>query len=112
MAFGPLRARAYTSSMAFEHRSDGTEPLRAQPIAARAGALEDRRARSWRLGTGTLACPRCDAPVSLAGRAVAVTARLRCPFCWHGAVLRDFLSLATPSRPARVAVRIRQRTRA
>jgi hypothetical protein len=97
--------------MAFERGIDGSEPLRAQPIAAAAGAHEERRARSWRLGSGTLACPRCDAPVSLGGRAVAVTDALQCPYCRHGAPLRDFLSLAVPTRPARVAVRIRPRAR-
>jgi hypothetical protein len=29
-----------------------------------------------------------------------------CPFCEHRAPVRDFLSLATPTRPARVVVRI------
>ena len=29
-----------------------------------------------------------------------------CPFCEHGGAVRDFLSLADPARPARVAVRV------
>jgi hypothetical protein len=62
--------------------------------------------RSARLATGTLACPRCDAPVALAPGTHSPVEALRCPFCRHGATLRDFLSLATPSRPARVAVRV------
>jgi hypothetical protein len=66
---------------------------------------EERRSHGDRLATGTLACPRCDAPVSLAGPA-APGDTLLCPYCDHGAALRDFLSLAEPTRPARVAVRV------
>jgi hypothetical protein len=62
--------------------------------------------RSARLGTGTLACPRCDAPVALAG-AVSPAEPLGCPFCRHAGAVRDFLSLASPTRPARVEVRVR-----
>jgi len=91
---------------------DGSDPVRAQPISAQAGAHEERHpSRAWRLATGTLACPRCDAPVALGGRAVALTEGLDCPFCRHSAPLRDFLSLATPTRPARVEVRMRTRAR-
>ena len=31
---------------------------------------------------------------------------LGCPYCDHTAAVRDFLSLASPTRPARVAVRV------
>lgn len=62
--------------------------------------------RSAPLATGTLACPRCDAPVALAAGPHAPIEALWCPFCRHGARLRDFLSLAEPSRPARVTVRV------
>ena len=41
-----------------------------------------------------------------------LTQGLDCPFCRHAAPLRDFLSLATPTRPARVEVRMRARARA
>lgn len=93
--------------MIFRPGIDGSDPVRAQPIAARAGAHEDRHAaRSCRLARGTLACPRCDAPVGLGGRAVSPADDLACPFCRHTAALRDFLSLAAPSRPARVEVRM------
>ena len=78
---------------------------RPKPIA---GAHEHRRAVRGRIGTGTLACPRCDAPVLGVGR-LAVTDALGCPFCGHAAVVRDFLSLAQPARPARVAVRVAPR---
>lgn len=98
--------------MTFHRAIDGPEPLRAQPIAGVAGEHEDRLAsRPWQLGPGTLACPRCDAPVGLGGRAVPLTDALHCPYCDHTAVLRDFLSLAPPSRPARVAIRMLPRAR-
>ncbi|HWI06164.1 MAG TPA: hypothetical protein VNT54_01455 [Solirubrobacteraceae bacterium] len=98
--------------MAFHRGIDGAEPLRAQPISDVAGVHEDRHAsRAWRLTGGTLACPRCDAPVSLRGRALPLTHALHCPFCRHGGVLRDFLSLAAPSRPAHVAIRMLPRDR-
>jgi hypothetical protein len=76
---------------------------RPKPIG---GVHELRRVVRGRLGTGTLACPECDAPVLGIGR-MAVTDALGCPYCGHGAVVRDFLSLAPPTRPARVAVRVR-----
>src|SRR3954465_12816786 len=76
--------------------------LRAMRIHVR---KERRTAAATRLGGGTLACPRCDAPVALAGP-VAPADALRCPFCAHAAPVRDFLSLAAPSRPARVEVRV------
>lgn len=89
------------------HRGiDGAEPLRPQPIARTAGPEELRRIeRAWHLGTGTLACPRCDAPVAPAGP-LAPADPLDCPFCAHAGATRDFLSLTDPSRPARVEVRV------
>ena len=79
-----------------------TEPD--EPIATH---LEIERAqRSGVLCAGTLACARCDAPVALAGGTVSIGDRLTCPFCLHSARVRDFLSLAEPTRPARVVVRI------
>ena len=52
---------------------------------------ELRPARSRRLASGTLACPRCDAPVALGEGAHSPAAPLACPFCDHAAPLRDFL---------------------
>jgi hypothetical protein len=72
--------------------------------------LEHRPARSGHLGTGTLACPHCDAPVALAGPVLPVEP-LACPYCRHRAPVRDFLSLAEPTRPARVEVRVVARLR-
>jgi hypothetical protein len=68
--------------------------------------IEERRIRSGHLATGTLACPTCDAPVALATAFAGPADPLGCPYCDHTAAVRDFLSLETPSRPARVTVRI------
>lgn len=65
-----------------------------------------RPARAGTVAVGTLACPRCDAPVAAGAGGLALTDRLSCPFCRHGAPVRDFLSLAVPTRPARVVVRL------
>jgi uncharacterized paraquat-inducible protein A len=71
---------------------------------------ERRTAPATRLAGGTLACPRCDAPVALAAP-VGPADSLGCPYCAHTAAVRDFLSLAAPSRPARVEVRVVARGR-
>ena len=80
----------------------------AGPERRPAGAVEEERrvAPSGVLGLGTLACPRCDAPVSTGGRALSPVHPLFCPYCDHAAPLRDFLSLEPPTRPTRVIVRI------
>jgi hypothetical protein len=76
-----------------------------------AGTHELRSSRRPGLvAIGTLACPDCDAPV-LPDGPVAPTEPLRCPFCAHDGVVRDFLSLAPPSRPARVEVSVSRRLR-
>jgi hypothetical protein len=72
---------------------------------------EERRSRSARVAGGTLACPLCDAPVALATSFAGPADPLGCPYCDHSGAVRDFLSLAAPSRPARVAVRIVSRRR-
>jgi hypothetical protein len=63
-------------------------------------------ARAGRLGTGTLACAGCDAPIALAAARMSPRDPLGCPFCGQVGTVRDFLSLAPPSRPARVDVRV------
>jgi hypothetical protein len=73
---------------------------------ALAGRHELRPQRNSQLATGTLACPTCDAPVLLAG-ATGPAEPLACGYCGHDAPARDFLSLEQPTRPARVAVRVR-----
>ena len=96
----------------FHRGIEGADPVRPQPVGFPAETQEDRRvAASRRLGVGTLACPVCDAPVSLADARVAPSDALACPFCDHGAPTREFLSMTAPSRPTRVEVRIVQRAR-
>jgi len=86
---------------------DGADPVRGEPISRLAPTREQRRSEgSGRLGSGTLACPRCDAPVALAVRQVSPADPLGCPFCLHWGAVRDFLCMASPSRPARVEVRV------
>jgi hypothetical protein len=70
------------------------------------GWEEERRSvRAGRLAAGTLACPACDAPVA-PHRALTPSEPLVCPLCDHGGMVREFLSLAVPARPARVVVRV------
>jgi hypothetical protein len=96
--------------MAFQRGTDGSEPIR--PVGDLAGAHEDRKAPQGHLASGTLACPRCDAPVALGSSFVSPADALSCPYCGHAAAVRDFLSLSQPTRPARVAVRVIRRRRA
>jgi uncharacterized paraquat-inducible protein A len=88
--------------MEFHRGSNGSDPI------GRASEAQEeyRLARSTRLATGTLACPECDAPVHPGPGHLSPADRLGCPFCGHVARTRDFLSLAPPTRPARVAVRV------
>ena len=72
--------------------------------------VEQRRARTNLMAVGTIACPHCDVPVALPAQPLTPRDVLRCPYCDHRAPLRDFLSLGAPSRPARVAVRVVDRT--
>lgn len=64
---------------------------------------ERRRSHSTRLGNGTMACPECDAPV-MPTAPLSPADGIVCPYCLHSGVVRDFLSLAPPTRPARVVV--------
>jgi hypothetical protein len=68
---------------------------------------EIRPGHSGVLATGTLACSHCDAPVSPGDRPLRVTDAIECPFCGTFGRVRDFLSLASPTRPARVEIRLR-----
>ena len=94
--------------MSFQRGIDGPEPVDADGVAGRIQIQDERRTRSTRLGVGTLACPRCDAPVAPAGP-LSPVAVIACPFCGHGGPLREFLSLGAPTRPARVVVRVVER---
>ena len=76
---------------------------------AQVGEHQSEQRRSLRAGhdcSGTLACRRCDAPVAVGEDGLALTDELHCPYCHHRAPVRDFLSLAAPTRPARVVVRV------
>ena len=90
--------------MTLARGSDGSAP--AEPVGGRSGIEERRKVpRSTLLATGTLACPACDAPVVPRGR-LAPTDALACPFCARTGAVREFLSLSSPTRPARVEVRV------
>jgi uncharacterized paraquat-inducible protein A len=91
--------------MAFIRWTEGADPVRSD---AHWRQEEIRRSQSTRMASGTLACPECDAPVSPTGRMTPADA-LACPYCAHGGAVRDFLSLASPARPARVDVHVRIR---
>jgi hypothetical protein len=96
--------------MAIQRGMDGSEPVRPEPVGRLAGPHEERLvSRTSRLATGTLACPACDAPVAPAHGPLTPVDPLACPYCRHAGPLRDFLSLAAPTRPARVEVRVVER---
>jgi hypothetical protein len=94
--------------MSFLHGADGfghtTAGARARFV--RPGHHLRRDARTAQLCEATLACARCDAPIATGTRALTLTEMLACPFCDHRAPVRDCLSLAMPTRPARVVVRL------
>jgi hypothetical protein len=93
--------------MSFSRGVGGAQNFQFTRAVPDAGAQQEERhvARSGRIATGTLACSRCDAPIALTAGPVSPTDTLTCPFCSHRAPARDFLSLAAPTRPARVEVR-------
>jgi hypothetical protein len=71
------------------------------------GRYERRPAEASRhMATATLACPACDAPVLPSRDAMAPADAIACGYCRHVAAVRDFLSLAQPTRPTRVDVRV------
>jgi len=65
-----------------------------------------RAARSDRIADATLACARCDAPVAIGPGRLTMSDTLTCPFCGHQAAIRDFVSLALPTRATRIVVRV------
>lgn len=72
----------------------------------RPGPHRRRDTRTASMCEATLACARCDAPVAAGEAGLSLGETLVCPFCDHRAPVRDFLSLALPTRPARVVVRL------
>jgi hypothetical protein len=91
------------------HRDfEGPEPIQPQPVERLPGRHQHHHAETgWQVATGTLACPGCDAPVLPRPGGMSPSDPISCGFCLHAGPVRDFLSLAEPTRPARVAVRIR-----
>ncbi|WP_241004367.1 hypothetical protein [Conexibacter sp. SYSU D00693] len=89
------------------HRGIGDpHGMQPDPVQRLADSFEERKStRTRTMATGTLACPSCDAP-ALPDRPLSPADPLTCGFCSHTAHVRDFLSLADPSRPARVVVRV------
>jgi hypothetical protein len=83
------------------HNTAGTPARWVRP-----GDPRRRDARSVQMCEATLACARCDAPIAAGAGGLSLTEPLVCPFCAHRGPVRDFLSLARPTRPARVVVRI------
>lgn len=93
--------------MSLQRGIDGSEPLRPQPVSRLAGARELRKSEATQLlSLATLACPSCDAPVAPGSSPLAPADAARCPFCAHSGVVRDFLTLGDPARPAVVEVRV------
>ena len=94
--------------MALHREFEAGRPEPARPVERFAGRHDRHRAETaWQVATGTLACPACDAPVLPAEGGMAPGDPLSCGFCEHTRAVRDFLSLAEPIRPTRVAVRVR-----
>lgn len=97
---------SYCGRVGILRDADGSDPIRAEPISSLGSVDADPRTGAVStLGTGTLACPDCDAPTFIAGPHRPHEA-LSCAYCGHAGALRDFLSLAPPTRPARVEIRL------
>ena len=93
--------------MALNRELDGSQPARPQPVERLGGRHELRRADRTQLAIGTFACPSCDAPVLPDAGGMSPSDPIACAFCGGLGAVRDFLSLDEPTRPTRVAVRIR-----
>jgi hypothetical protein len=89
------------------HREE-QDPLQPNRVERLDGYRDRHQAESsLQLATGTLACPGCDAPLLPAPGGMSPADVLSCGFCGRAAPVRDCLSLAEPTRPTRVAVRLR-----
>jgi hypothetical protein len=91
------------------HREIEGVPTGAVERVERVGGRHERRRSeaTWQLATGTLACPACDAPVVPSLDPMSPPDPMACGYCRHAGAVRDFLSLAEPTRPTRVVVRVR-----
>lgn len=98
--------------MSFDRSIPGSGQVPPEP-PGRSGDLhvERRSERSTKVAEGTLACPACDAPVAPPPGPMAPGDVLWCGFCRHEGALRQFLSLASPTRPTRVTVHVRSAVR-
>jgi hypothetical protein len=67
---------------------------------------ERRSTRTDRLAEATIACDRCDAPVAIGDSRLRLSDTLTCPFCGRRGPVRDFLSLALPTRATHVVLRV------
>lgn len=92
--------RTYTWAVRFDRAFGGGDPA-----GRRARDLRPD-ARTGVIARGTLACPDCDAPTSPGPVPLDPVDVLHCPVCWRSGPVREFLSLKTPRRPARVEVRL------
>ena len=97
-----------------ESDHDGLRRLVLVPLERETDRVAGRYARrrtvdSMQVATGTLACPACDAPVWPGPEPMSPADSIFCGFCSESGAVRDFLSLGEPTRPARVAVRLRLR---
>jgi hypothetical protein len=95
--------------MAIHRDIEGANREPARPLERFSGRHERRPAEDgWQVATGTLACPTCDAPVLAEEGGMSPSDPMACGWCRHPGLVRDFLSLAEPTRPTRVVVRVRQ----
>lgn len=94
--------------MSFTGAIEGSRYSATRPRARVAIAQEEERrgALSERIGTGTLACARCDAPIAIQDRRLAPSDELACPYCAHQGRVHEFLSLAAPARATKVVIRL------
>jgi hypothetical protein len=81
--------------------------MRPEPMERLGGRFERRRAETWQLATGTLACPACDVPVLPGPEGLAPGDDIACGYCGRAGAVHEFLSLEPPTRPTRVVVRVR-----
>ena len=93
--------------MALHREIEGAQSSGAEPVERVAGRHEWRRTgSSWQMATATLACPECDAPVLPSPEPMSMPDPISCGFCSHAGAVRDFLSLAEPTRATHVVVRV------
>ena len=91
------------------HRpGDGSDPL---DIASRGSTSHEERrdTRTTKLASGSLACPRCDAPPLPPRQMLLPADEIACGYCLHAAPVRDFLTIGDPVRPTVVSVHVRTR---